>query len=291
MDFNMANLKGGTYQKQAKDAFHRLEAFGVGRVGKEDHLTHSDKLAEKREMYLKDVVGYLEHQNIEEKLNIAMNQENLTAFFSERLEGLAIKTQEDYLRGFSSMLRGLEEQNIFIPLHSENGSYFDDYVAHIKQDQPDTIIENRYVENAPMMIEVLYEDRYITGLIADTQYTLGIRQAEAFELVKNPEKYIDDGVVSNLIGKGNHTYEPKQIPFELEQKLLGYEGSFIDKSTYCRDLHKFDISSHDLRFTYARDAYDRKIEEGMDEQQAKLEISAELNHKREEITNYYLART
>ncbi len=43
----MANLKGGTFEKQIKDAFHRLEAFGVGRVGKNDNLTHSDKLAEK----------------------------------------------------------------------------------------------------------------------------------------------------------------------------------------------------------------------------------------------------
>lgn len=287
----MANLKGGTYQKQAKDAFHRLEAFGVGRIGKDDHSTHSDKLAEKREMYLKDVVGYLERNELEGKLNCLLNQENLNHFFLERLDGLAIKTQEDYLRGFSSMLRGLEEQNIFIPLHVENNSYFNDMVSHIKQDQPDTIIENRYIENVEMMINVLYEDRYISGLIADTQYSLGIRQAEAFELVKNPEKYIDDGMVSNLIGKGNHAYEPKQIPFELEQKLLNYQGDLIDKSTYYRDLHKFDISSHDLRFTYARDAYDKKIEEGMDEQTAKLEISSELNHKREAITDYYLART
>lgn len=291
MDFNMANLKGGTFDKQIKDAFHRLEAFGEKRHGKDDHLTHSDKLAEKRNMYLRDISDFFTRTEQDSKLNTLFTQEHLQPFFAERLEGLAIKTQEDYLRGFSSMLQGLEEQNIFIPLSIENGSYFDDYVSHIKQDQPDTIIENRYVENAPMMIEVLYEDRYITGLIADTQYTLGIRQAEAFELVQHPEKYIDDGIVSNLIGKGNHTYEPKQIPFELEQKLLGYEGNLIDKSTYYRDLHKFDISSHDLRFTYARDAYDKKIEEGMDEQQAKLEISVELNHKREEITNYYLART
>lgn len=289
----MANLKGANsnFKKQSKDAFHRLQAFGKGRVGKDDHLTHSDKLAEKREMYLRDIVGYLERNEMEGKLNCLMNQENLNHFFIERLEGLAIKTQEDYLRGFSSLLKGLEEQNIFIPLSIENGSYFDDYVSQIKQDQPDEIIENRYIENVEMMINVLYEDRYISGLIADTQYSLGIRQAEAFELVQHPEKYIDDGVVSNLIGKGNHAYEPKQIPFELEQRLLNYEGDLIDKSTYYRDLHKFDISSHDLRFTYARDAYDRKIEEGMDEQQARLEVSSELNHKREEITNYYLART
>jgi hypothetical protein len=97
----MANLKGGSLIKNKIDAFHRLEAFGKGRVGKDDHLTHSDKLAEKREMYLKDVVGYLERNELEGKLNCLLNQENLNGFFSERLEGLAIKTQEDYLRGFS----------------------------------------------------------------------------------------------------------------------------------------------------------------------------------------------
>lgn len=287
----MANLKGGTFEKQSKDAFHRLEAFGVGRVGKDDHLTHSDKLAEKREMYLRDVVGYFERNELDEKLNTLMTQEHLEGFFNERLGDLAIKTQEDYLRGFNSMLQGLEEKNIYIPLHSENGDYFNERVSQLKQDQPDTLIENRYIDNAEMMVRVLYEDRYISGLIADTQYTLGIRQAEAFELIQHPEKYIDGGVVSSLVGKGNHIYEPKFIPYELEQKILQYEGNFIDKSTYYRDLHKYDISSHDLRFTYARDTYEEKIASGISEHQAKLEVSGELNHKRESITDYYLART
>jgi hypothetical protein len=142
-----------------------------------------------------------------------------------------------------------------------------------------------------MMIEVLYEDRYISGLIAQTQYELGIRQAEAFELIKSPEKYIDDGIVSNLIGKGNHAYEPKQISFELEQIILNYEGDLIDKSTYYRDLHKYDLSSHDFRFTYARDTYVAKINSGLSEEASKLFVSENLNHLRISITDYYLART
>lgn len=286
----MANLKGGTFEKQAKDAFHRLEAFGVGRVGKDDHLTHSDKLAEKREMYLRDVVGYFERNEMEGKLNTLMTQENLQSFFSERLDGLATKTQEDYLRGFSSMLQGLEEKNIYIPIHIEAPDYFDTEVSQIK-DQADTTIENRYIDNAPDIISHLYENRYISGLLAETQLELGIRKAEAFELISNPEKYIEDGIVSGLVGKGNHTYEDKEIPFELEQKILSYEGSLIDKSTYYRDLKECGISSHDLRFTYARDSYEEKIASGMSEIQAKLEVSEELNHKREEITDYYLSRT
>lgn len=287
----MANLKGGTFEKQAKDAFHRLEAFGKGRVGKDDHLTHSDKLAEKREMYLKDISKYFEHNELDGKLNTLFTQENLQLFFTERLEGLATKTQEDYYRGFSSMLKGLEEQNVYIPLHHENRGYFDEAVSHLKDDAIPSPIENRYIENVEVVIGNLYEDRYISGLIAETQYELGIRQAEAFELIKNPEHYIENGVVSDLIGKGNHAYEPKEISFELEQKILGYGGDLIDKSTYYRDLQEYEISSHDLRFTFARDAYEEKISSGLSEQEAKLEVSEELNHKREAITDYYLSRT
>lgn len=287
----MANLKGGTFEKQVKDAFHRLEAFGKGRVGKDDHLTHSDKLAEKREMYLKDIAGYLERSELDGKLNTLFIQENLQSFFSERLEGLATKTQEDYYRGFSSMLKGLEEQNIYIPLHHENRGYFDEAVSHLKDEAIPSTIENRYIDNVEAVIGNLYEDRYISGLIAETQYELGIRQAEAYELIRHPEHYIKDGLVSDLIGKGNHAYEPKEISLELEQKILGYEGELIDKSTYHRDLEDYGISSHDFRFTYARDAYEEKIADGMSEQEAKLKVSEELNHKREAITDYYLSRT
>jgi len=286
----MANLKGGTFQKQIKDAFHRLESFGVGRVGKNDNLTHSDKLAEKREMYLKDVSNFFQSQNMNDKLNNLFTKDNLDNFFNQRLEDLAAKTQENYLRGFSSMLKGLEQQNIHIPLHYEDKSFFDDKVSLLK-DQAENIIENRYIDNVNDVISNLYEDRAITGLIAQCQYDLSIRQSEAFELVSNPLKYIENGYVENLVGKGNHTYESKEISFELEQKLLNNQDSLIDKSTYYNDLQKYDISSHDFRFTSARDKYEEKISYGISEKEAKLQISEILNHKRQAITDYYLKRT
>src|SRR5574344_1158697 len=286
----MANLKGGTFERQLKDAFHRLEAFGVGRVGKNDNLTHSDKLAEKREMYLKDVTNFFQSQNINSKLNTLFTKENLDRFFNQRLENLSSKTKENYLRGFSSMLQGLEQKNIYIPLHLEDKSFFDDRVKIIK-DEADTIIENRYINNAKEVIKNLYEIREISGLIAQTQYELSIRQSEAFELVRNPLKYLDNGYIVDLVGKGNHKYEQKEISFELEQKLLNNQSFLIDKSTYYNDLQKFDISSHDFRFTAARDKFEEKIKNGISEKEAKLQISRELNHKREAITDYYLKRT
>lgn len=286
----MANLKGGSFEKQIKDAFHRLEAFGVGRVDKNDNLTHSDKLAEKREMYLKDISDYFTSQNLNDKLNTLLTKDNLDKFFNQRLEDLSSKTQENYLRGFSSMLKGLEQQNIHIPLHYEDKNFFDNRVAILK-DQAEIIIENRYIDNVENIISNLYEDRAISGLIAQCQYDLSIRQEEAFELVSNPLKYIQNGYVENLIGKGNHIYEPKEIFFELEQKLLNNTDELISKTTYYNDLQKYDISSHDFRFTSARDKYEEKINSGISEKEAKLQISEMLNHKREEITNYYLART
>ena len=286
----MANLKGGSFEKQIKDAFHRLEAFGVGRVDKNDNLTHSDKLAEKREMYLKDISDYFTSQNLNDKLNTLLTKDNLDKFFNQRLEDLSTKTQENYLRGFSSMLKGLEQQNINIPVHLEDKDFFDDKVKGIK-DQAETIIENRYIDNVKDVIKNLYEDRTISGLIAQTQYELSIRQAEAFELIENPNKYIENGRVENLIGKGNHSYDSKEISFELEQKLLNNQKQLISKSTYYEDLKKYNVSSHDFRFTSARDKFEEKINNGISEKEAKLQISSELNHKREEITDYYLNRT
>ena len=285
----MANLKGGNFQKQIKDAFHRLEAFGVGRVGKNDNLTHSDKLSEKRNMYLKDISNYFTSQNLNDKLNTLFTKDNLDNFFNDRFENLSIKTQENYIRGFSSMLKGLEQQNIYIPLHYEDKDFFDDRVKAIK-DQAETIIENRYIDNVDLIIQNLYEDRAITGLIAQCQYDLSIRQAEAFELVSNPLKYIENGYVENLIGKGNHIYEKKEISIELSQKLLNKHDELISKSTYYYDLQRYDISSHDFRFTSARDKFEEKMNSGISEKEAKLQISEILNHHRESITDYYLKR-
>ena len=282
----MANLKGGNYQKQIKDAFHRLEAFGVGRVGKNDNLTHSDKLAEKRNMYLKDIADYFTSQNFNDKLNTLLTKDNLDKFFNERFETLSIKSQENYIRGISSMLNGLFDQNIYIPLLFEDKDFFDKKVEIIK-DQAEIIIENRYINNVENVISNLYEDRAITGL----QYDLSIRQEEAFELVSNPLKYIENGYIENLVGKGNHIYEPKEISFELEQKLLNNQEELISKSTYYYDLQKYDISSHDFRFTSARDKFEEKLQNGISVREAKLQISSELNHKREAITDYYLKRT
>ena len=187
------------------------------------------------------------------------------------------------------MLKGLEQQNIHIPLHYEDKNFFDNRVSILK-DQAETIIENRYIDNVENIISNLYEDRAITGLIAQCQYDLSIRQEEAFELVSNPLKYLQNGYIKNLIGKGNHIYQDKLLSLHLENRLLNNQDELISKSTYYYDLQKYDISSHDFRFTSARDKFEEKMKNGISEKEAKLQISEMLNHKRSEITEYYLKR-
>lgn len=241
-------------------------------------------------MYLRDVSSYFEQNELVGKLNQLLTKENLDNFFVIRLENLASSTKENYLRGFSSLLNGLESKNIEIPLHSEDENYFDDKVALIKN-EAETIIENKYIDNVDAVINDLYEQRHVSGLIAEVQYKLCIRQEEAFELVRNPFKYIDNGTVKGLVGKGNHIYENKYLPFLLEQKILANTEDLISKSTYWNYLQKYNISSHHFRFTSARDKFEMIISNGIPEKEAKIQISKELNHKREEITNYYLKRT
>jgi hypothetical protein len=98
-------------------------------------------------------------------------------------------------------------------------------------------------------------------------------------------------LVSNLVEKGNHRYESKEISFELEQKILNNQDTLINKSTYYKNLQKYDISFHDFHFTSGRDKFEGKIKSRISKKEAKLQISEILNYKREAITDYYLKKT
>lgn len=282
----MANLRGSTYEKQIKDAFHRVEAFGVSRHGKVDHLTHSDAVATKRDMYLRDYKDYADFQGFSEKLNTTMTNDNVKDFLEIRLEGLAVKTQEDYARGFSSMLQGLEEKNIAIGANKE---VFNTFVRDVKENGPGAEPDrHRAIENVDKVIAEIYDRSYESGVVADIQNQLGVRAAEAIELAQNYSKYIHDGVVEGLIGKGNHVYEQKAISEELIAKIEKVQ-EVPSYRTYSNHLPT-DITSHDFKYTYAEKEFEERLDKGMEYHQALKEVSQELNHSREEMTKYYLNR-
>lgn len=286
----MANLKGSSYAKQVRNAFHRLEAFGVSRHGSRDHSTHSNALAEKREMYLNDYKVFAEKNNFTDKLNQTMTDKNMDKFLSERVAHLALKSKVDYLRGWSSMIQGLKENNISIAIDK---SYFDNKVSEAKNTEPKNEVQmNRAIANVSHVINKLYSNRYESGVIAEVQYNLGLRVSEAIELVKNPENYIHGNSAIGIVGKGNHVYEPKSISHELVAKI-SLAQNIPHENTYRNDLSTATENSHtphDFRYSYAQKIFHEKIEAHTPYAQILKEVSQELNHSRSEMTNYYLNR-
>lgn len=286
----MANLKGSTFEKQIKDAFHRIEAFGESRHNNGDHFTHSDGVAQKRDMYLQDIKEYAENIGYQGKLNEMLTPDNMRDFFENRLDGLSDSTIQNYISGFSSMVEGLQEANVSIPVDRD---FFQELKAEYKQDQSEDLTEPtiKGVDNPVDVINALYEKDYFTGLVADISYSMGFRASEAIEIASHPELYIgEDGKLSGVIGKGGQEYPEKELPEHIIA-ALGEEYEITSYSSINRNLEEYDITMHDFRYQYAHDKVEEYLEDGMSYKDALLEVSEEMNHHREDITKYYLSKT
>jgi len=288
----MANLKGSTYEKQINNAMARLEARGTSRHGTDSHKTHSNALATKREMYLKDFAKYATENNLSGKLNSVMTSENLNNFLNERLDGLATKTALDYTAGFNSMLKGLEETRVNIDHRATEtlNSIREHYQSDFNQNRGD-FETNRAISDTSSFLNNLEEIRHESAVIAELQLETGLRVSEALEVANNFQNYYNptNNELSGIVGKGGQEYETKQISEELAQKISNLEN-IPSYSTYDRDLDRLEVNSHDLRVTYAKEEYEAKIENGYTHNEALKEVSEELNHHRESITEYYLNR-
>ena len=290
----MANLRGGSFEKQVKDAFYRTLALGEGRHMKEDNLTHSIALAEKREMYLNDFKEFLENNGITEgKINEYMTEENIRDFIEQRTEELSAKSALDYTTGFNSLLKGLEQANVTIPANPSNNDFLQDFRETFREEMKQLEVENgRYIDNLQEKLENLQEIRYESYVVAKLQAETGFRVNEALEVAKNFTKYYNEetGKLEGVVGKGNHEYQPKEISSQLVQELQKIDN-LPHYNTYNKDLKEVGIDrSHDFRVTYAKDLLEHKLEQGISYKDALKEVSEEINHHRPEMTEYYLAR-
>ena len=290
----MANLRGGTFEKQIKDAFHRTLALGEGRHMKEDNFTHSLALAQKREMYLRDFKEYLEQKGITEgKLNTYMTEQTIRDFLEQRTEHLSPKSALDYTTGFNSLLKGLEQANITIPANPSRNDFLKDFRETFRSELKELEIESgRYIQNLDQKLEELKEIRFESYVIAKIQSETGLRVNEALEVAKNFPNYYNEqnSTLEGVIGKGNHEYAPKEISYQLAQEIQKLEN-IPHYNTYRNDLQAVGINrSHDFRVTYAKDLLENKLEQGIEYKEALKEVSQEINHHRPEMTEYYLAR-
>jgi len=290
----MANLRGGTFEKQIKDAFHKTLAFRESRHMQQDNLTHSIALAEKREMYLKDFKEYLEQKGITEgKLNTYMKKQTIRDFLEQRVEHLSPKSALDYTTGFNSLLKGLEQANITIPANPSRNDFLKDFRETFRNELKEIEIEKgRYIQNLDQKLAELREIRYESYVVAKIQSETGLRVNEALEVAKNFSNYYNpqNSTLEGVIGKGNHIYAPKEISYQLTQEIQKLEN-IPHYNTYRNDLQAVGINrSHDFRVTYAKDLLESKLEQGIEYKEALKEVSQEINHHRPEMTEYYLAR-
>ena len=289
----MANLKGSTFEKQIKNALIRLNAKGTKRFGTNSRLTHSNALMQKREMYLRDFANYLSSKGIDQgKLNNYFKEEHVSDFLNERLSELSPKTVLDYVTGFNSMLHGLEQTRVSVDqnIHNVLKEYTADYRAEFNQTK-DNYETGRAIEDTNSFISNLQEIRESSSIIAELQLETGLRVSEALEVARNFQDYYNsaNSSLEGITGKGGQEYYPKEISPELAYKLSNLE-QVPSYSSYYNDLKELDHKPHDLRITYAQETYNQLKEQGYSHKEALKLTSQELNHHRESITLYYLAR-
>ena len=290
-----ANLKGGTFEKQITNAFYRTLALGESRHMKlNDNKTHSLELAKKRQMYLNDFKKFLEEKGVNKgKINQYMSEEVVKNFIEERTENLSAKTALDYTAGFNSLMKAIQQTQVYVPANPSENDFLKPLREEFRSEMRELEVQTgRYIQDLPQRLEELKQISYESYVVARIQETTGLRVAEALEVAKNFENYYNqnNNTLENVIGKGNHMYEPKAINYQLALEVQKMEN-VPTYSAYREDLSQVGIArSHDIRLSYAKDLFQQKLEQGVSYQDALVEVSKELNHHRSQMTLYYLNR-
>lgn len=284
----MANLKGGTFEKQRRDMNFKLFALGTKKQG--DSLTHSQALLTKRDMYFDDFANYLESQGIEDKLNLLLTEENLNGFLEQRLKDLSLSSAENYLSGFNSLLSAFKEVNIAVGV-SQN--YFKEKFTDIKQSAPknSNIVKRGLQSNA--VLNDLKNIRYESYVLGKLMLTHGYRINEVMKIVHEPQKYIKplsngDYKISGVSGKGGKIYHDKILNHR-DMQLIKNMANIPSKASFHRDLKQADsnLRAHDFRYSFAKNLFNEKVVE-VGYKKALEVVSKALNHNRLGISLYYI---
>ena len=284
----MASLKGSDFDRQIRDAKFRLAAFKEKRNGTNSHRTHSDALRVKRDRYFKEFKEFAEDNGLHGKLNDLMNEENLSEFMEQRLEGLAFSTQEDYITGWSALTQGLQQVSVSIELDKEffstlMGNYIDNAGSNLPLQVDPSINPMDVISQLPQASQA----------ISLLQLETGYRISEAYTVINDLEHYLNDLRIKSVQGKGGQFVKEKIISLELRLMLLKLKEDQIKlqhQSTHYRHLQVYNMRSHDFRAFYIKELYEAKRNEGNTHLEACLFVSKEVNHFRASVVEEYLAK-
>ena len=295
----MANLKGGSYEKQIKDAQCRMGRIGESKQSSEDKNSHSLKVQSDRENMLNDFAKFAQNElNSSEKLNSLMTSENVNNFLNSRTENLKASSAETYVRGFSAMTEALNSNNINTSVEKE---VFNNIVNEAKANDTSTVRTDRAINDLNSFYSKLGERHESSAVIAEVMANYGYRISEAVEVVNNLDTHLnrDNGDISGVFGKNGKEYAVKNLDAQIIAKIDNLEKLY-SKSTYEKDLQAIGEKSHDLRYTWAKNEHERISAEKNNSEEKEIslnahketlkEVSEGLNHGREDITTQYLSR-
>lgn len=282
----MGNLKRTSHQTQIESAENILYAFKTPRYQGDDHLTHSDELKKKRNMFLRNSMTFAASIGFKKKLNHLFTYDLLEEMFMERLDGLKASTAEGYIRQFSSMLEGLKEKGISIEVGRD---FFDDQVAMLDMNELKIYETNRALSDPNRSIAQMYQVNYISGVLSELIVATGFRISEAFAVLNEPDKYLCEQKLEGVIGKGNHVYIEKSISWKLAQKIFCIDKVY-HQNTFRNHLKLIEAKPHDLRYTYVKQLKQKLLDMGIPLDEVRKIVSIELNHCRAAITVYYEKR-
>jgi len=286
----MANLRGGNFEKQVKDAFFRLIKFNEPKQGVEDYYTHSVNLGKKREMYLKDFKKFAEKHNLSGKLNIWMgDMEIMLEFFKTRTADLSRKTTKDYISGWNTMIKGLRKANICIDKGADRAidiMLFKIKEIPINKEKIDDPIDRAISRKIELPLEQLIENiaaiNPTCAILAQLQLETGFRTGEVFEVIKNASKYIQNTKITKVRGQGGQYYPQKIISIDLSEKTqnLNTKNMPIPSQIIYGDALKKAVNDDkivptDLRYTFITNKLEEKLAQNMNYEQAVKEVKQE----------------
>lgn len=236
--------------------------------------------------------------NSSEKLNTLMTSENVNQFLQSRTENLAASSVETYTRAFSSMTKSLNDNNIAVNVDKDT---FNHIVHEAKLNDNSIVRTDRAINDLNGYYGKLAERHESSAVVAEVMGTYGFRISEAQRVVQDLHTYLnkENGDLEGVRGKGGKPYEGKTLSPEIIAKVEKLDRIY-SKSTTEKDFNAIGEKSHDLRYTWAKNEFEKVSAEKNNSSDRKIslnahkdtlkEVSEGLNHKREDITTQYLSR-
>ena len=239
---------------------------------------------------------YFNHvkENHEGRVLENVNADTMKEFIDKKLEdGLSGASANTYISELARISDNLNQLGVDTVSRAE----ITDYRNELKEDynlQSEHI--NRAYENASEIVSSMYENTAY-GLSSELQYELGLRADDA----SNSEKWSinEDGSLHIENSKGGIEYDTKVLNEDLLEKVReaieqDYKVAYEDYREALKDAVNENNEewhgTHGLRYDFAQERFEELKEQGLNDNEALAEVSLEMGHSREEITEHYLCR-